>query len=387
MTRSSSQSKSSVFLTCLILAGGVCLSYFLFKTGPQVTTEEETPVAKIVKVREVRPDRYPVFVSAYGSIVPAKRVTIEPEVTGLVIRHHPKLTPGGRVAKGEELFAIDPTLAEISLQESKSAVARATVNLQEAQRKLAEAKRLANDSLIPDTELAMLESETLLQDAELARLKAGLQRSEEMLKRHSLYAPFNAIVLDEDVDMGQRIDPGFSAATLIGADELWIQVSLPVDQIKHIRLPSDENEGSRASIYHESGGKKQFLKNGKVIGLRGDLEREGRMARLIVSFQNEAMDAPSPTQIPMLIGSYVRVDIEAGELEDCLAIEQSSLRSGDKLWVVDTNDQLQIRDVEVFWQMDDMVYVSNGLKPGDKLITSPLKSAVPGTELNPQSEN
>jgi hypothetical protein len=174
---------------------------------------------------------------------------------------------------------------------------------------------------------------------------------------------------------------------LIGADELWIQVSLPVDQIKHIRLPADENEGSRASIYHESGGKKQFLKNGKVIGLRGDLEREGRMARLIVSFQNEAMDAPSPTQIPMLIGSYVRVDIEAGELEDCLAIEQSSLRSGDKLWVVDTNDQLQIRDVEVFWQMDDMVYVSNGLKPGDKLITSPLKSAVPGTELNPQSEN
>lgn len=319
--------------------------------------------------------------------MPAKRVTIEPEVTGLVIRHHPKLTPGGRVAKGEELFAIDPTLADISLQESKSAVARATVNLQEAQRKLAEAKRLANDSLIPDTELAMLESETLLQDAELARLKAGLQRSEEMLKRHSLYAPFNAIVLDEDVDMGQRIDPGFSAATLIGADELWIQVSLPVDQIKHIRLPADENEGSRASIYHESGGKKQFLKNGKVIGLRGDLEREGRMARLIVSFQNEAMDAPSPTQIPMLIGSYVRVDIEAGELEDCLAIEQSSLRSGDKLWIVDTNDQLQIRDVEVFWQMDDMVYVSNGLKPGDKLITSPLKSAVPGTELNPQSEN
>jgi len=387
VTKAPSQNKSSLFLGFLILAGGACLSFFLFRTGPQVGTEEEAPVAKMVKVREVQPDRYPIFVSAYGTIVPAKRVTIEPEVTGLVIRHHPKLNPGGRIGKGEELFAIDPTLAEISLEESKSAVARASVNLKEAQRKLAEAKRLANDSLIPGTELATLESETLLQEAELARLKAGLQRSEEMLKRHRLYAPFNAIVLDEDVDMGQRIDPGFSAATLIGADELWIQVSLPVDQIKHVRLPSESNEGSRASIYYESGGKKQFLKNGKVIGLRGDLEREGRMARLIVSFQNEPDDRPSNTQIPFLIGSYVRVDIEAGELEDCLAMEQSSLRSDNKLWVVDTNNQLQIRDVELYWQMDDMVYVSNGLQPGEKLITSPLKSAVPGTELNPQPEN
>lgn len=387
MSQAPSQSKSSLILAFLIMAGGSGLSYFLFKTGPEVATEEETPVAKIVKVREVRPDRYPIFVSAYGTIIPAKRVTIEPEVTGLIIRHHPKLNPGGRIVEGEELFAIDPTLAEISLEESKSAVARAAVNLNEAQRKLAEAKRLANDSLIPGTELAMLESETLLQEAELTRLKAGLKRSEEMLKRHRLYAPFNAIVLDEDVDMGQRIDPGFSAATLIGADELWIQVSLPVDQINHVRLPSKNGEGSRASIYHESGGKKQLLKHGKVIGLRGDLEREGRMARLIVSFQNDTSDSQSTPPFPILIGSYVRVDIEAGELEDCLAIQQSSLRSNDKLWIVDTNNQLQIRDVEVMWQMDDMVYVSNGLKPGEKLITSPLKSAVPGTDLNPQPEN
>ena len=386
MTSSPPHKNSNFFLAFLIGAGGVCLSFFLFKTGPKVSTEEEAPVAKIVKVREVLPDRYPIFVSAYGTIVPAKRVSIEPEVTGLIIRHHPKLNPGGRIAKGEELFAIDPTLAEISLEESKSAIARANVNLKEAQRKLTEAKRLASDSLIPDTELATLESEAMLQKAELTRLKAGLRRSEEMLKRHQLYAPFNAIVLDENVDLGQRIDPGFSAATLIDADEMWIQTSLPVDQIKHVTLPTDTTEGSRASIYHETGGRKQFLRNGKVIGLRGDLELEGRMARLIVSFSNTPSETTASQQIPILVGSYVRVDIEAGELEDCLAINQSSLRSDDKIWIVDTNSQLQIRDVEVYWQMDDMVYVSNELQPGEKLITSPLKSAVPGTELNPQTE-
>lgn len=385
MTSAPPKNKSNLGCAFLIVVGGVCLSYFLLSTGPKVNTEEETPVAKIVKVREVVPDRYPIYVSAYGTIVPAKRVTVEPEVTGLVIRHHPKLTPGERIGQGEELFAIDPTLAEIALEESKSSIARATVNLKEAERKWSEAKRLANDSLIPDSELASFESAAMLQDAELARLKASLRRSEELLKRHKLYAPFNAIVLDENVDIGQRIDPGFSAATLIGADELWIQVALPVDQINHIQLPTENSDGAKASIFHEASGRKEFLRNGKVIGLRGDLEREGRMARLIVSFQNDTQNPTTSKPFPILIGSYVRVDIMAGELEDCLAIQQSSLRSDNKIWVADANNELQIRDVEVFWQMDDMVYVSNELQAGENLIISPLKSAVPGTKLNPQS--
>ena len=99
----------------------------------------------MVKVRNVSPDHYPIFVSAYGSVVPAQRVTIEPEITGLVIRQHRKLTPGGRIKSGEELFVIDPTLAQLTLEESKSSLKRAEVTLRESKRKFTEAKRLATN--------------------------------------------------------------------------------------------------------------------------------------------------------------------------------------------------------------------------------------------------
>jgi hypothetical protein len=102
-----------------------------------------------------------------------------------------------------------------------------------------------------------------------------------------------------------------------------------------------------------------------VIGLRGDLEREGRMARLLVSFPNRTEDNTTNRAAPLLIGSYVRVDIEAGEIDNCLAIRQASLRSNDRIWVVDTTGKLQIRDVEILWTMDDMVYVSNAMQPGE----------------------
>jgi hypothetical protein len=48
---------------------------------------------------------------------------------------------------------------------------------------------------------------------------------------------------------------------------------------------------------------------------------------------------------------------------------------------------LQIRDVEILWNMDDMVYVSNAMQPGETLIVSPLRSAVPGTIINAQPLN
>lgn len=111
------------------------------------------------------------------------------------------------------------------------------------------------------------------------------------------------------------------------------------------------------------------------------------MERLLISFSHNEVTGASRKAAPLLIGSYVRVDIEAGEINDCLAIRQASLRSNNRIWVVDTSSTLQIRDVEILWNMDDIVYVSNAMQPGETLIVSPLRSAVPGTVINAQPLN
>ena len=202
-----------------------------------------------------------------------------------------------------------------------------------------------------------------------------------MLQRHVLKAPFNAWVLEENVEVGQRLDPGFSAATLVGSDEYWVQVSLPVDQIQHIQLPTDHQPGATAHVYTEMGDTKRLAAKGHVTALRSDLEREGRMARLIVSIQ----PPERKVEAPLLLGSYVKVEIAAGELEQCLAIQESALRADQSLWVADKEDTLQIRPAKIRWTLEDTIYVAPVLEEGDRLIISPLKSGIPGTALNPQT--
>lgn len=381
---SSNRARSSTWRSVAVLGVAAAGGWILLATGPTTAPEEKTAKPRSVLVQSIEPADHRIRIRANGTVVPARKVIVHPQVTGEVIRHHPELIPGGTVAEGEELFAIDPTLAELSLREDTAAVARAQASLTEARRKRDEALELARELVIAGSELAALESAVSIQKAELERLQVAVSRTRELLIRHSVRAPFNAIVLDEFVEIGQRVNPSAAAATLAGADEFWVRVALPTNKLRWVRMPRDGREGASADVYLETGDAQLAHWEGKVIRLLGELESTGRMARVLVRIRDPFdLDAGSG-RAPMLLGSYVRVDIDAGELSDVLAIQRDALREGDQIWVVDADGTLQIRGVEVVWREQETVYVRNVMKPGESLIVSSLRVALPGMKVTPQ---
>ena len=78
------------------------------------------------------------------------------------------------------------------------------------------------------------------------------------------------------------------------------------------------------------------------------------------------------------------VEIEAGELADVIAIPRTALRDGDRLWAVDASNTLQIHETELRWVDGETLLVNNTLAPGEKLIVSGLRAALPGMEVDPQ---
>ena len=369
----------------LMVVGGVSLGFLFYATGPSMTPEDEERPPKTVTTIAPAPMNHRVSITAYGAVIPARRVVMQAQVSGEIRQHHPQVSPGGFVAAGEELFEVDSRLMELSVAESRAAVARANALLKEAQRKREEAQRLAQENVIPTTELLAVESEVEIQSAERHRLEAMLARNEELLRRHSVRAPFNAVVLDEAVEIGQRVDPGMEAVTLVGADEFWVRVALTTEQLKWVRVPRNGQEGARAEIFMEMGDGHVEHRTGRVVRLLSDLERLGRMARVLVSVKDPMGRSGRSVGAPLLIGSYVRVEIDAGELSNVLALPREGMREGDRIWICDQEDRLQIRQVDVKWRHNETVYIGSVLEAGDRIIVSPLRSALPGMELAPQS--
>jgi hypothetical protein len=86
----------------------------------------------------------------------------------------------------------------------------------------------------------------------------------------------------------------------------------------------------------------------------------------------------------LLLGSYVEVKIDAGQLEDTLRIPRMALKEGNQIWVVGDDHLLKILPATVLWPEKETVLISNNLEEGDQLIVSDLPVALPGMEVDPQ---
>jgi multidrug resistance efflux pump len=90
---------------------------------------------------------------------------------------------------------------------------------------------LRSDSDANLAPLALRSPQLVAAKQSLAGAQANLKQAELALSRTHFTAPFNALVLDESIEVGQVVAPGAPLATLIGTDRFWVSVSLPVDEL------------------------------------------------------------------------------------------------------------------------------------------------------------
>jgi hypothetical protein len=139
------------------------------------------------------------------------------------------------------------------------------------------------------------------------------------------------------------------------------------------RQPGDP--GANVRILHRNG----YEITGAVIRLLGDLGSEGRMARILVevkdplNFKKDIKDQPA-----LLIGEYVRIEIQGRELQNVFRIPRTALRDDSMIWVVNKDSNLDIRRVGTLWRDTKTVLLGEGLEPGDQLIVSDLPAPING---------
>ncbi|MDF1737968.1 MAG: HlyD family efflux transporter periplasmic adaptor subunit, partial [Verrucomicrobiales bacterium] len=178
---------------------------------------------------------------------------------------------------------------------------------------------------------------------------------------------------------------GDTIGRMVGTDSFWVRATLPISDLKRIRLPSKGDKGASAGIVIDTGGKEDSVREGTVVRLLSDLESTGRMARVLIEVSDPLnIGTGADSNDPLLLGSYVRVDIEAGHLSDVLTVPRSALREGNRLWVVGQDNRIRIVEPEILWTLPETVLVENQLQSSERLVVSELKSALPGMLVNPQ---
>ncbi len=380
-----------IFRFCLpivILAVGIFGAYILTRsqTGPPMKAIEKRATLVETMIPKVRSDQ--AMITGFGTVEAHRRLNLQPQVGGKVSSISPSLVMGGMVSSGSTLFQIEPEDYELTVQQRMADVTNAEVALQiaEASQLVAEREWKLLGETIESTDigeqLARKEPQRLEAEAMLAAALGRLQLATLDLQRTTMIAPFNALVLEDSIEIGQVISPNSPVATLVGTDEFEVIASIPIAKLDWITIdPSNPERNSQATITLELGDGRSLVRSARVSRLSGEVERSGRLAKVILLIEDPLNLAGDPDRSKLLLGSYVKIDIQGPEITGVVELPRSVIHEDDTIWVMNADDELAIRTVEVVVGRPDTVLARVELSPGESIITSPLGVAISGMPL------
>ena len=400
-------------LPLLILVGGALGAWALIASRSPVPKVDQKATPTLVEVITVHTQDEQVTLQVYGTVRAHRALTLFPRVEGYVIAQHDDLINGGLVRAGEVLFTIDPHDYRLAVDAERGNLARAEFELQVEQGNQVVAQQ-EWDLLEPSIEtteqgrvLALRQPHLAEKRSAVAAAKSRLAQAELDLTRTVVSAPCNALVLDETVEIGQLVNARNAVATLICTEAFRVEVSVPLNQLGWVEFPAPAQrpqtqglaglghrdlqsmefsaataKGSTVRIMRDLGSGESVQWTGRVERLLGDVTENGRMAQVLVLVPDPlGMEPGAETRRPLLLGEYVRVDILGPTLPQVIALPRSSMREGDRVWVQNAHDQLEIRQVEVVLSRQDSVLIQSGLEDGERVVISALPAALPGMLL------
>jgi len=371
-----------IIICTLIILIGVAGYRYMITNKQKVTRRPPEKSVQVVRVLPLHPESYTITIEAMGSVIPSREIVLKVPVAGEIISMHKDFSEGGLLEAGITILQIDPKDYQLTLQQKQRALSSAEyeLSLEQGRQNVAQKEW---DLLYGEAKAGEVESSLALRKPHLVKVQADIKASRAELEqakvnldRTTVRAPFNTLVRNKYVDTGSFVSSQEKLANLVGTDEYWVQVSLPVERLQWITIPAKDNDpGSSADVYYRQGMKRQ----GKVLRLLADLSKEGRMARLLVSVKDPlGLQAEEANLAPLLIGEFVRVSIEGQQLENVYRIPRTALRNNSSIWLVRDDNTLDIHPVQTLWRDEEHVLIRDGLQPGDLLIVSNLAVPVDG---------
>ncbi len=365
-----------------VIVAATAVAFGLVATKKEPPRAEKPLEGTLVEVIRISSSRHEVDLHAKGTVVPAMEVVLQPELGGRVIWQSSELVAGGRFKADQPILRIDPRDYQLAVEAHRSKVNRAKLDLAIEARRGEVAKREWNsfgEMDVSDEQRALAQREPHLESTRLA-LKAAqssLKKAQLDLTRTTLRAPFNAMVVTESVDPGQLINPQTSVARLVGTDNYHVQVSVPVSALRAARVPTADEPGSQAKIIQRVG-QETIERPGEVIRQLPDLDPGGAMARVLLNIENPLGQRGD---LPLLLGSFVDVSIGAQPIDNAIRLPRVALRNGRNVYVMNDDNLLEIREVQIAWTEPDAVLVTGGLGPDERVVTSRISTPVPNMLL------
>jgi len=374
-------------LPALLLLSGVTGAWMLIAHRPLLQTVAPTNEAPLVAVVRVEAQTLRINVRSQGVVTPRNEIDWVAEVAGKVIRVHPNFVAGGFFEAGEELLAIDPRDYDQAITAEHANVAAAQRNLikeeSESEQARLEWRALGEGRPSPlslhEPQLAEMRAKLKAAEAHLA--KARLQRS-----RCELRAPFAGRVLNRQAGLGQYLQQSDKLARIYSTDAAEVRLPITTEQLAYLDLSLAQRNDRRTTgprvVFSAQIGANEQRWEGRIVRSEGNIDAKTGLLHLVAEVR-EPYSAKFAQ--PLLAGLFVNAEIEGRALDNLFALPPTALNASQEAWLVDNEQRLHIRRLEVVREEPGRALIRNGLNAGDQVVISGVPIPMEGIKVRIQA--
>ena len=366
-----------VLIVIFFLFGAVTI----MATAPVLEPKTTTPIPISVRVQSVNPKTIQLKVHSQGTVMPSIQSQLIPEVSGKVVWTSDRLVSGGYVTEGQTLAKVDDLDYRNARDRAKAALERASAELQHAKFEYGRQESLVERNLTSRSALENSLRVYRVSQAAYDDARVNHEQAEENVRRTVLKAPFTGLVRSENVDIGQFVSRGQPIATLYATDMVEVRLPIADRQLAFLNLPSartgtlNPQEQPDVLLTAEYAGRALSWR-GKIVRTEAEIDSASRMVQLVARIDNQAAASP------LSVGLFVNAEIAGLAAENIVILPRSALRNDNQVLVVDGEDKLRFKDVNLLRLYQDQVLIDAGINTGDRVCVSVLQTAIEGMTVN-----
>ena len=348
--------------------GGVVVMSSMRPEPPKKERVELDPLVEVIVLESMTAN---FEVSSQGTVRPKTETILSAEVSGTITEISPKFVAGGVFQANEVLMRVDPTNYEVALKQADALVKQRQIEFDGAQ-------KLRSQGYRAEAELASAA-------AALATARAERVRANRNLERTFIRIPYEGLVRAKETDLGEFVNAGTRLGVVFATDFAEIRLPLTDLDLAYVDLPaaaeitsSGDANGPSVELSATQKGQR-VVWPAKIVRTEGVVDEKSRVTYAVARVED-------PYQLhgdgePMPMGTFVSATIQGAVAENMIRVPRAVVRGTNELLLVDAEDKLVIKTVDISRSDADFVYFAAGAMPGERVVTTVLESAIDGLQV------
>ena len=317
-----------------------------------------------------------------GRASATRKAEVRPQVTGILQKR--LFVEGSIVKQGDQLYQIDPSVYEANVKSAEAALASAKATLHSSRLKAERYRSLLEKKAVSKQDYDDAQAAYLTANANVKSAEASLATANINLAYTKVYAPITGTISRSDITEGALVSSGQVTAmtTIQQLDPIYVDLGQTAEE--NILLRKNLTEGKMLND-----GKATvdiYLSDGTKYAHPGTIEFAEMSVDESTGMVNLRALVPNPEHI-LLPGIFLRGEINQGVMPNALTVAANGVQreANGITYVYAVNEQSQVQriNVKLGAQTENAYVVLEGLKEGDKVITSNTQKIRPGVPVTP----